>query len=78
MGELMSRGMTWYEERRFQTLPLKCYMMLKRLRLEEREEAYLCVVYKANIPTAGPLSLAMSITSPSSCVTNWELSLLEG
>ena len=58
IGELISRGMTWYEERNFlmfQSLPTKYYKMLKHLRLEDREEAYLWIVYKASIPTAGLL-----------------------
>ena len=34
---------------------MKCYKTLNWLSLEQREEAYLWIVYKTNIPTAGLL-----------------------
>ena len=48
--------MLWKEHQDFlftQTLPLNYYKMLKRLPLEEREEAYLWIIYQANYPNAG-------------------------
>ena len=56
VGELISRSMLWKETQDFlftQTLPLQYSKMLKRLPLEEREEAYLWIVYQANYPNAG-------------------------
>ena len=56
VGELISRSILWKETQDFlftQTLPLQYYKMLKRLLLEEREEAYLWVIYQANYPNAG-------------------------
>ena len=83
IGDLISRGMTSYEESdflKFQTLPLKDNKMLQRLRLEAREEAYLWIVYKANIPTAGLLlpEPGNAHHFPRLYLTNLELSLLEG
>ena len=56
IGELVARGMSWHEERNFlmfQSLLTKYYKMLKRLRLQDCEDAYLWIVYKAKIPDAG-------------------------
>ena len=56
VGELISRSMLWKETQDFlftQTLPIQYYKMLKRLPLEEREEAYLWIIYQANYPNAG-------------------------
>ena len=76
----MSRGMTWYDERdfiKFQTLPLRYYKMLKRLRLEEREEAYLGSSISPTFqpPLLSYLDLGMSITSLSLSMIRLELSL---
>ena len=56
VGELISRAMLWREERDFlfyQTLPLNYYKMLKRLPPDEREAAYLWIIYHAVHPQAG-------------------------
>ena len=53
VGELISRSMLWKETQDFlftQTLPLQYYKMLKRLPSEEREKAYLWIIYQANYP----------------------------
>ena len=80
VGELISRSMLWREERNFlffQTLPLKYYKMLKRLPLQEREEAYLWIIYQAIHPNIGLVlpPPGMSSSSLSLCVTNLGRSL---
>ena len=48
--------MNWHEERNFlvfQSLPIRSCKVLKRLSPEDRENAYLWIIYKINIPDAG-------------------------
>ena len=81
--ELLFRNMTYQDEHTFlprQVLPIRVYKTLKRLQLEERENAHLWIIYKINdldvgfdLPEADKQHHFPGLCRL--CMTNLELSL---